>query len=62
MKSACIYRPFTVIYVEIVILAGLQMYGMFFSLGLNQRKVKTLQIELQALVDGGIDFIVNFYL
>lgn len=36
-----------------VILAGILVFSMFLSVGLNMKSIKTLQIELEAIVEGG---------
>lgn len=41
-------------------LAGMQGCGMFFSIGLNMKKVKALHLKLQKIVDdGGTKFEIN---
>ena len=36
-----------------VLIAGFQSLGMYLSVGLNMKKVKALQLELQKIVDEG---------
>lgn len=37
----------------LIVIAGLQVLGMYLSIGLNMKKLKILHIELQGIIDAG---------